>query len=120
MARKRITKKEQAAKIDALMEIRRERSRFLDDVKEYWADCRAAVRYYKSHNMTDKLTYRGDITDEEATELLHNRESLKDINLPKQYDEHDPERRVWDFIYSMNRTDEERSEGEHLAMFFLD
>lgn len=115
MARK-VTKKELQAKEEAQNKLRRERKQFISDIHDYWDDCAATVRYYKSHDMADKLDYYGSIGDEEATELLHKKESLKDIKLSNQYDDNDPERRVWDFIHSMIETDTECWEGEYLAM----
>lgn len=111
---KKVTKKELKAQEDAQNKLRSARKQFISDINEYWDDCSATARYYKSHNMRDKLSFRDFINDDEARELLHNRESLKDLKLNSDYDKNDPQKRIWDFIHDMNTTE------NHEKAFYCD
>lgn len=87
---------------DRQRQIRRKRNNFISSVEDYWKDCNAAARYFKTHDMNEKIRGRCDIIDEEKEILKSRYNYLDDIKV--SYDRDDPEVHTWSIIRCMVNT----------------
>lgn len=103
---KKLTKKE----IARLEQIKKEKYNYRYDLVEavegYWDDVRTTEKYYKLNNMTDKLSYYGDLKDKEEKQNLLNRyDILKELNVKIDYDKDDLDRETWSVLRAIRKTE---------------
>lgn len=102
---KKLTKKEiKELEINTKRKINA-RNAVISALKNYYEDIAATKRYYKINNISDKLTYDGDLLDGEKEKLLRNYKCLDFVKFT--YDKDDPESRMWWVLGAMMNTYDE-------------
>lgn len=106
MSKKELNKK----LMEELEEKRALRRKVIQAIYDYRADKEATIRYYKLHDMSEKLESNNRLTLGEERALLRNYKVLDFIKPIRDYTEEEEERgddRVYDFIRQMLLTNQE-------------
>lgn len=100
--------------MEELKEKRALRREVIQAINDYRADKEATIRYYKLHDMTEKLESNNRLTLEEERALLRNYKVLDFIKPYRDYTEEEEKRgddRAYDFIRQMIVTNQEYNGG---------